>query len=100
MKSREEIEAYLDLHHITLTHGRVNAICALCADCWSDGFEDCENVDVDIIDDLKVDECTLKCEKCDFCNKNDPDYTYFCVLGGFEIVCIESTQKGCPRRGL
>ena len=45
MKSREEIEAYLKLHHITLPHGRVNAICALCADCWSEGFEDCNNFD-------------------------------------------------------
>ena len=45
MKSREEIEDYLELHHITLSHGRVNAIYALCADCWSEGFEDSENWD-------------------------------------------------------
>jgi len=45
MKSREEIEAYLDLHHITLTHGRVDAIYALYQNGWSDGFEDCNNFD-------------------------------------------------------
>lgn len=40
MKSRDEIEDYLDRHHIFLTHGRMDALFELYQMGWPDGLED------------------------------------------------------------
>lgn len=45
MKSRDEIEDYLEQHKIYLTHGRIDAIYSLYQDGWGEGWEECEKAD-------------------------------------------------------